>query len=185
MGVFDLPDGYREIKTVDFQKDKRLMAFVNAGAIAIVAAMFIVGHIIAPISLSINLLRVLVAAIAIIAYIVAHELVHGVFIKIYSGKKAWYGFEGVYAYAGSDAYFSKRQYVVIALSPVVLLGAVLLLLNILLPQRFWVIYIVQMTNLSGAAGDYYMTWLMSRLPPDVLVKDEGVSMTIYSKLAKE
>jgi len=113
---------------------------------------------------------------------VAHEFIHGAFFKRYSGRKAKYGFAGLYAYAGSDAYFNKRQYLVIGLSPVILLGIVLLILNVFLPtQFFWGAYLLQVVNLSGAVGDAYYTVVLSRLPADVLVKDEGVRMVIYSR----
>ena len=86
----------------------------------------------------------------------------------------------MYAYAGSDAYFNKKQYVIIALAPVVFFGVVFLLLNLFLPSEwFWTIYLLQIFNLSGAAGDFYMTNLMTKLPADVLVHDSGTAMNIY------
>jgi fatty acid desaturase len=133
-------------------------------------------------NLLLSLLMLLGILVAMIVYIIVHELIHGIFFKKYSGKKAQYGFTGLYAYAKSEAYFNKRQYLVIGLAPVVLLGLFILLLNIFLPERwFWGIYIMQILNLSGAAGDIYIAWLMSRLPADILVTDEGTAMTIYSR----
>ena len=44
---------------------------------------------------------------------------------------------------------------------------------------FWGIYFIQIANLSGAAGDLYVTYLFSRLPSDILVQDVGVSMVVY------
>lgn len=192
MGVFELPEGYSEIKRVNLQKDKKLAIFINVGALIIMIALFIIGNIIAPFHFETfmepkNLLTLMailfVVLLAIIAYMVTHELVHGIFFKKYSGKKAKYGFTGLYAYAGSEAYFSKRQYLIIGLAPVVLLGLIILLFNILFPEKwFWAIYVIQIVNLSGAAGDIYMAWLMSRLNEDVLIKDEGISMSIYSRI---
>lgn len=192
MGIFSLPDGYREIKRVDFRADKQLMILINVWAIAITVVMVIIGFVIRPTTDTspgglmslMTLLRTAAVIVSVAVYIVLHELVHGVFIKRYSGKKAKYGFVGLYAYAGSGAYFGKRQYLTIALSPVLLLGIGLLLLGIFMPPAwFWVIYIVQITNISGAVGDYYITRLARKLPSDILVKDEGVSMVIYSKMS--
>ena len=57
-----------------------------------------------------------------------------------------------------------------------------MLLNIFLPESwFWVVYFVQIINLSGAAGDIYIAGLMSRLPADILIYDEGVAMNIYAR----
>lgn len=59
---------------------------------------------------------------------------------------------------------------------------VLLILNFIVPMSwFWVVYFIQMGNVSGAAGDLYVTWKFSKLPKDILVKDTGVEMTVYSK----
>lgn len=44
-----------------------------------------------------------------LAYLVLHELVHGVLIWFFSGRMAHFGFSGLYAYAGSEAYFKKSS----------------------------------------------------------------------------
>ena len=189
MGVFELPEGYSEVKRVNLQTNKKLAVLLNVGAILIAGVLFFVGLAFVPFSfepgadnLPSFLLQVFGVLLAIVLYMVAHEFVHGVFIKKYSGKKAKYGFTGAYAYAGSDAYFNKRQYVVIALAPIVLFGIAFLLLNVLLPAKwFWGVYVLQLVNLSGAVGDLYITWLMGRLPADVLTCDVGVEMFMYSR----
>ena len=197
MGIFELPEGYAEIKRVNFQKNKKLALFLNVGAAVILIAFFFIGVQFVPFSFSIdaenltsallNLIKVLLhlfgMLLSIFLYITAHELVHGIYIKKYSGQKAKYGFTGMYAYAGSDAYFNKRQYIVIALAPVVLFGLAFFLLMLLLPQEwFWHIYLLQMMNLSGAVGDLYITGLICRLPSDVLTTDKGVEMAMYSRV---
>ena len=52
---------------------------------------------------------------------ILHEIIHGGFMKAFSGLKPRYGFTGLYAYAGSDALFNRRQYLIIAFAPVVIL----------------------------------------------------------------
>jgi len=186
MGVFELPVGYSLVRKIDFL-EKKFAREINAGALLILLLLGALGIMIVPLEVRFDGLRPLLLVgfgllLAILLYVVAHELIHGVFIKKYSGRKAKYGFAGAYAWAGSDAYFNKRQYIVIALAPIVLLGLLLLLLNVLLPQEwFWPVYLIQMLNISGAAGDIYLTGLMGRLPADVLVKDAGLSMEIYAR----
>ena len=61
-------------------------------------------------------------------------------------------------------------------------GAVLLAINCLVGESwFWVVYFIQVTNLSGAAGDIYVTYKFSKMPEDILIRDVGVSMTVYSR----
>lgn len=184
-----LPDGYREILSIDLQKNKKLLLLVNVIGLIITAAMLIPALLLVPISslfdmstgLGAYALRFGTLVIGMIAYIVLHELVHGIFMKALSGVKPLYGFTGAYAYAGSDAYFNKKSYIVIALAPVVIWGAVLAVLNCFTsPAWFWVVYLIQICNLSGAGGDLYVTAKFSRLPRDILVRDTGVAMTVFA-----
>jgi hypothetical protein len=110
------------------------------------------------------------------------SFVHGITMKLFGTKKVKYGFTGLYAFAGSDDYYDKMSYITIALAPIVFWGIVLLILNLTLGSEwFWVVYIIQIINVSGAAGDMYVTYRMTKLPQDVLVRDTGVAMTVYGK----
>lgn len=187
--VLTLPEGYRETLRIDLQANKREMVLVNVLALVIFLVLAIPAQRMIPIStlfqmddLGAVLLRLVVLMVGLVAYIFLHEWVHGIFMKRYSGIKATYGFTGLYAYAGSTAYFDKTHYIIIALAPVVVWGVVLAAVTALVPASwFWIVYFIQMTNLSGAAGDLYVTWKLSRLPSDLLVNDTGVAMTVYTK----
>ena len=63
--------------------------------------------------------------------------------------------------------------------PVILWGAVLWGLAACFPHWFWVIYGVQLLNVSGAAGDVYVTWRLMGMPASVLVRDTGTAMLVY------
>ena len=185
-----LPDGYFEIYSVDLQKNKKVALFVNLLAIFIAVALAIPAAVLVPISKTIDysfgignlLLKFAVAGVLTVLYMVLHELVHGAAMKICGTKKIKYGFTGMYAFAGSDDYYDKRAYIFIALAPVVLWGAVLAVVNVFIPPEwFWVVYFIQINNISGAAGDFFVTVKFSRMPKDILVQDYGVGMTVYSK----
>lgn len=191
MTTTHIPQEYREIGHIDLQKDKKLALLVNLLAAGMMVLLFVLGTVLVPpfaqlLPLLDDSLRFLLymalLLVGLVVYIVLHELVHGVFMRAFSGVKPTYGFTLLYAYAGSTAYFSKRHYIIIALSPVVIWGLVLLLLNLLLPVSwFWPVYFIQVMNLSGAAGDLYVTWkMLLRLPADVLTQDTGVSMTFFA-----
>lgn len=88
----------------------------------------------------------------------------------------------MYAFAGSEDHYDKSAYIFIALAPVILWGVVLAVINpFVSAQWFWVVYFVQIINLSGAAGDFFVSVRFSRLPKDILVKDYGVGMRVYSR----
>lgn len=184
-----LPEGYREIYSINLQKDKKAAVFVNALAIIIGVAMAVPMHFHVPISSLFSMesgfgryfLRFGVMLVAIVAYMILHELVHGVAMKMCGTKKVKYGFTGLYAFAGSEDYYAKGPYIFIALAPVILWGTVIAVINFFVPQEwFWVVYIVQIINISGAAGDIFVTAKFSRMPRDILVCDAGVGMQVYS-----
>lgn len=191
--VSSLPEGYGEYFSIDLQKDKKTAFLVNGLALVIAFAMAYSMFFFVPFS-SIYLsggevtdilhslkVKGIAIIVLIIVYMVLHELVHGIAMKICGTAKVRYGFTGMYAFAGSDDYYDRKAYIFIALAPVILWGIVLAAVNALVPYDwFWVVFIIQIVNISGASGDFYVCKKFSRFPVDILVKDVGVSMTVYS-----
>ena len=185
-----LPEGYGQICTIDLQKDKKTALAVNLLAVAIAVVLIAAMCFIVPLSslfagvdeaLTVALRLFLVAFLTIV-YLVLHEAVHGIAMKLCGTKKIAYGFTMTYAYAGSKDFYDRSAYIFIALAPVVLWGVVLAVVCLLVPAGwFWPIYIIQVVNLSGAAGDLFVTAKILRLPKDVLVCDTGVSTTVYHR----
>ena len=187
--VQQLPIGYKEIFSVNLQKDKKIATIINVVAILIGVLMAVPMHFYIPITTLFDFsqgvknyfARFIVLMVSMVAYIILHEAVHGVAMKMCGTKKVKYGFTGLYAFAGSDDFYGKKSYIFIALAPVVFWGVVLAVINFLVSESwFWVVYLVQITNISGAAGDFYVTAKFSKMPDDILVKDSGVGMTVYS-----
>ena len=63
-------------------------------------------------------------------------------------------------------------------------SVLLLLIFLVPPDWFWVVYLIQAFNVSGAAGDLYATVLFARLPKHILVQDTGTAMTVYAPQSK-
>ncbi len=190
--VSSLPEGYKEYYSIDLQKNKKMSLIVNLIAVVIGALMVVPVCFLIPITtlfdmsegLAVYMIRLGGLIFLMVLYMVLHELVHGIAMKMCGTKKVKYGFTGLYAFAGSDDYYFKKPYIFIALAPVVLWGVVLAVVNILVPQSwFWVIYMIQVVNISGAAGDLFVTIKFSRFPKDILIKDHGVGMVVYSREA--
>ena len=187
--VKGLQVGYKKIFSVNLQKDKKIATIINVGAILIAVLMAVPMNFYIPISTLFDFTqgvknyftRFIVLMVSMIAYLILHEAVHGVAMKICGTKKVKYGFTGLYAYAGSDDFYDKKSYIFIALAPVVLWGIVLAVVNCFVSENwFWVVYFIQISNISGAAGDIYVTAKFSKMPSDILVTDCGVGMTVYS-----
>lgn len=149
-----LPEEYKEIFSVDLQKDKRMALRINLAALVIMAILGVGMHFLIPITTLFDfsgsfgraMIRPLVLLTAYVTYILLHEAVHGIAMRICGSKKIKYGFTGMYAFAGSDDYYGKGAYIFIALAPVVLWGIVLGIFCVLVPTDW----------------------------------DSGVSMTVYS-----
>ena len=191
--VSSLPDGYKEIFKVNLQKDKKIAMAINIWAVAVAVLLAVPGHLYVPVTTLFNMdnglgaytLRFVCMLVSIIAYLILHELIHGITMKFFGTQKVNYGFTGLYAFAGSDDYYCKKSYITIALAPIVVLGIVIAIINALVPKEwFWVVYFVQLSNISGAAGDMYVTAKFSKMPKDILVQDCGVGMTVYSKITQ-
>ncbi len=187
--VESLPKGYTEIYSVDLQKDKKMALTVNLIGVAIAVLLVVPMCFVVPISKLFSMekgmldffLRFLSLCILSILYLILHEAVHGIAMKLCGTKKVKYGFTGLYTFAGSEDYYDKKSYIFIALAPVIFWGIVLAIVNPFVPvEWFWVIYFIQISNLSGAAGDIFVTVKFLRLPKDILVTDCGVSMKVYS-----
>ena len=147
--VSSLPDGYKEIFKVNLQKDKKIAMAINIWAVAVAVLLAVPGHLYVPVTTLFNMddglgaytLRFVCMLVSIIAYLILHELIHGITMKFFGTQKVNYGFTGLYAFAGSDDYYRKKSYITIALAPIVVLGAVIAIINALVPKEwFWVVY---------------------------------------------
>lgn len=187
--VYSLPEGYREIYSIDLQKNKRMAVVINVIALVICLVMIVPVFPRFMLSMMVSmsdenggyLVRLVAFAALSIGYIVLHELVHGIAMKLFGTKKIKYGFTGVYAFAASDDFYPKIPYIIIALAPIVVWGIVLAAAALLVPKDwFWIVYSIQLFNISGAAGDLFVTFRFLRLPRDILIHDHGVGMVVYS-----
>jgi hypothetical protein len=192
--VHTLPEGYRKIFALDLHKDKNMLTRINALSLLISFVMIVPGHKYISVFTMFDydqgakqyLLRWGVTLGLMVGYIFAHELMHGLVMKLFGTKTVRFGFQGTYAYACSHDYYPKAAYTLIALAPVVVWGIVLAVVNVLVPADwFWVVYLIQIINVSGAAGDLYVTYRFLAMPKDILVRDSGVAMAVYSATCME
>lgn len=183
-----LPEDYGEIYSLNLQKDKRAAIIVNLLALAIAAVMAVSMNFFVPVTSFFDMsggivryfLRLAALIVLMVLYMVLHEMVHGIAMKLCGTKRVKYGFTGLYAFAGSEDYYDKKSYIFIALAPIVLWGTVLAAVNFFVPTEwFWIVYMIQLINISGAAGDLFAAVKFSRMPKNILIQDSGVSMRVF------
>ncbi len=184
-----LPQGYTFFDKIDLKNNKKQFWTVQGICLAIIAVMFGIGWLIeSPLKIENNtesIIGLVVLTVGFVLYIFAHEAVHGLFMYAFCKTKIKYGFVGWAAYAGSSAYYDKKHYIIIALAPVVVWGVVFAVLNIFFHSGiwFWVIWFLQICNISGAAGDFFCVYKTARYPKDILVNDTGMEMQIFCRSA--
>lgn len=179
-----LPKEYTPSFIIDLKNNKKQAIIVNVFGCIIMLIMYFLGSLYIPFNGSIGeiLSKYGLTAIGFILYIVLHECVHGIAMKICGTKKVKYGFTGLYAFAGSDDYYYKWPYIYIALAPVVFFLIILGIMMYFAPfEWFWPIYWIQIANIAGASGDIYVFIKMLKYPKDVLIKDSGTKMTVFTK----
>lgn len=129
-----------------------------------------------------SLLQILPILVLPIFSIVLHELVHGVFLWLFTREFPRFGLKGLFAYASSPGwYIPRNQYVVVALAPFVLItltgiGCLLFLpLSAALP-----VILIMAANAAGAVGDMVITgWIFTRSPVTFVSETDALDVTIY------
>ena len=114
---------------------------------------------------------------------VLHELVHGISMRSF-GARPRYGFlwKAMAFYATAPGFaFQRRRYLVVALSPLVVLSLLAVLLMALLPGTPWIglIAFIAALNATGAIGDLWITGLVLRYPKDAYIVDERDGVRIF------
>lgn len=122
--------------------------------------------------------------LAVITVVIVHELVHGLFYWLLSNHRPKFGFKGLFPYAAapSGVYFPRDQFLIIGLSPLVLLTFVGLLLMMIIPIAFVPFFLFFIAfNAAGAAGDLILGIQLMSLSSDTMMEDNGSGLIIYGR----
>lgn len=192
---FSLPDGYEQTDYVNLYTDRPRYRKLNFASFLIGAAAIAVGWLWQGFDALLALLFVgfdayflwlLILAACVLACLTLHELLHGLFFRLISGLRPRYARKGVLLFTGSEAYFSRRDYVVIILAPAAIFALAFALLSVFLQNEwFWLAIALQAVNLGGSVGDYYKAFRALRQPKNALFWETGVSLTIYTENTDE
>lgn len=125
-----------------------------------------------------NTAPVWVIILEVIGFIIAHELVHIMLMTIFSKGKVNIKVKIPTIAVGSDAYFNKTQYIIIALAPVVVLGLVSLICLLMLPYKL--LFAVLLTlNFAAASGDYILTYYALKQDKNTYFVDKAEKILVY------
>jgi len=186
-----LPDGYVQSGEINLKKDKRLSILLNIGAFIIFIPMFyllsgfiaLVRPDITNFSVTITIGKVFGAIGLVVLVLIIHEIIHGLFFWIFSHGRPVFALRPLYAYAGAPTwFFPKRQYAITALGPLIIIGAVGLLLLLLAPIS-WMLMIVLLValNTSGAIGDIFVFFRLLQCSQTSFANDTGEVVTFFER----
>lgn len=121
-------------------------------------------------------------SLALITGMAIHELVHGLFFWLFSGKPPKFGFHGLIPYAAAPmgVYFPRNQFLIVGLSPLVLLTIVGILLMFIIPEGLVsLVLLLVVFNAAGAAGDLIMAVQLLPLSHHAWIEDNDSGLIIY------
>lgn len=190
-----LPESYCGTDYVNLHTDKKRYALLNVISFLIGAILIFLGWLWRGFEPLLELLQMGIAtyylwlvllAVGILLQIAAHQLLHGLFMKHFSGLPSYYGRKGlIFKYAGNESYFCRRHYLLIAIAPAAITGIFLAALTVLFGGAwFWLFYCLQIYNLGSSVGDYYYFGMALRAPKRALFHDDGIGVAVFTEETK-
>jgi hypothetical protein len=199
--VKTLPPNYEQHSTLDFSENKMALVAVNLVGLVLMGlfiwlAVVFLGWVYQGVDVTQALWSVvggatglgaravvviLALAVTTLGVGVVHELVHGLFFWVFTRERPVFGAKSLYFYAGAPGWYLPRsRHIVVGLMPFVVITVVGFVLALVVPVTVavWILLLV-VANASGAAGDLMAAVWLLRQPPETLVQDTGVTLTIY------
>lgn len=121
--------------------------------------------------------------VGLVATIPLHELIHGFFFWLFTGKSPRYGFKLLYAYAAPppQTYVCRNPYLVVTAAPLILITFITLIGIMLTPAPLMPAFVLMFVlNAVGSVGDVgVIFWLIGK-PASVYVEDVGDRIVVYA-----
>lgn len=124
--------------------------------------------------------------LSIIFLLILHELVHGLFFWLFTRARPKFALKSGYAFAANpEWYMPSFQYVMVGLSPFVIISTVSIFLTRYVAFS-WVSYLLVIAtfNAAGSLGDLIVVGWVIFQPKTILVKDEGDFFSIYGPVVE-
>jgi hypothetical protein len=122
----------------------------------------------------------LIAYIVIaVALVFIHQLVQAAFLKLFNldGQVQFGAAGGMFYAASHGSYYTKLEYVVICLAPLVLISAVLLGIFIKSGNIIWIM--LAALHAGQSVTDLYLAWKTITAPKGTVVEDIPVGLAIW------
>lgn len=188
----------KRIISINLEKDLKLMFRLQAAALVLLVPFAYLFYLpvaerfagpaavlLQPMGTGLRVLEILFLLLMILFTLVLHELVHALLFFLFSPRhsRITIGISYGFAYAGAPhVLFPKWSYLIIGMSPALLISAACIALLMLLPdQAAPPVFTVALINASGSVGDYYVSYRIFRAPSGALIRDTGTGFSVYSQ----
>ncbi len=117
----------------------------------------------------------IVILVAVILMLVVHELIHGLFFWLFTRERPKFALRSGYAFAAApEWYLPKAQYIIVGLSPLIVISVVCIVIASFVPASIapYPLFIATF-NAAGALGDMLVVAWVSKQTGSVLVRDLG------------
>lgn len=177
----------KKIKELNLLDNKKLALKLNIWAIILMFFFYVVFFVIAttirpPLDSNSSGLMHLFTNLAIyFALIVIHELIHGIFFKLFQPKqKVLFGFKNFMAYASSPgSKYSAREYSIICLAPFILITIGLTLFYALSSMANFDYVLLVSLHAGSCIGDFYFFKLILQSPKGAKFEDTATGFNVY------
>ena len=186
----NIPEGYVAKKTID-AKDKKIIAilYLIVTILSVIAGVAL--YFIKPFSFNdlINddtrtrLLVELILIALVFAYIIIHELTHGIVYKIFTHEKLKFGLTLSVAFCGvPNAYVKKWPAFLAAIAPLFVYTIVFLTVFFVSDNLYvyFIAYVLFILHFGGCAGDMWVcSYLLFKADKTTIVNDDGAKQVFY------
>lgn len=192
----ELPAGYRQALYIN-AKSAKFGIILNLIAFAVLVVVLAAAILSVYLSgrLSFELLKIeyvqmhvtyFVFIVAMVGYIVLHELVHGIAYKLLTGEKLTFGMSWSCAFCGVPHIFTYRKTAIVSvIAPFAvftfLFIPILVLLYFFSPLYYLIAAFIFGLHLGGCSGDLYVLYLLTAKfkDPKTLMRDTGPEQFFY------
>lgn len=193
----ELGEDYEKICEIDVGSTKTSVLLTVASLVVIVA-------IVLPLLLTVydgffnhttfveRIISLGVMLFVLIAYIILHELLHGIVYKAATKEKLVFGLTLTFAYCGVPNIYVARKYSLVACAaPLVVFGVIFVLTTVLFTVYLSIWYgflamILTAFHFGGCVGDIYVILLLLFVHRNTeYVKDNGTKQEFFAKRTTE
>ena len=181
--TLSLPPHYHIERTINLAQDKHLNVLIQSCFVLITG--ILIGFALwadLPLSNSLNpLFSFLITVGLVLVYMALHEAMHAVFIKIFSDSRPVFRIRFPFLSVGSEAYFNRRSFIIIALAPATIWGVVLISLLVVVTNfLFLSVFILVVVNFAGSAGNYVQAYIALTSSANTLFQDNGKATALFT-----